>query len=183
MTLSDAMPALQLVVTVRAPDHGARRQRVGLSNGEFRPLASGITHHDQTSRQILIHETFVNLFQGDALQNIGDGAHFVAVAAQVLRRILSDHAYAEAVQNRGARIGRVPLDDRLAIVEDAGIDLLNRNEAIEALSAKNERRHSLIQINYFAGLTQAQIAKLHKVLHTAVDNAPRAVRTYLKTVR
>jgi RNA polymerase sigma factor (sigma-70 family) len=69
----------------------------------------------------------------------------------------------------------------LAVFEGVGIDLLDLNEALIALAAANPRAHEYLQLHYFAGLTQAQIAEVAGLSHTTVENDLREAKRWLRT--
>src|SRR5262249_35647451 len=86
--------------------------------------------------------------------------HFVAIAATAMRRALVDHARRRAAQKRGAGGERVILDDALAVFDDNGVDLLDMNEALEGLAARDDRQRQFLELYYFGGLGIEEIAML-----------------------
>lgn len=176
--------ATDLLAAVQAGDSSARDRLVALVYHELGPLAGGMMRGERTSHTLqptaLVHQALMRLFDGDALKTIENRAHFLNAAAQAMRRILVDHARTKATKKRGGDARRVALDDMLAVFEGNGIDVLDLNEALDALAAVNERQHEFIQLHYFAGQTQKQIAELYSVSHTTVENELRAAKNRLK---
>ena len=176
--------ATDLLAAARAGDSAARDRLVTLVYDELGPLAGGMMRGERTSHTLqptaLVHQALMRLFEGDALKTIENRAHFLNAAAQAMRRILVDHARAKAAKKRGGDARRVALDDMLAVFEEKGIDVLDLDEALDALATANERQHEFIQLHYFAGQTQKQIAELYGVSHTTVENELRAAKDRLK---
>ena len=177
--------ATVLLAAARAGDSAAHERLVALVYDELRPLAGGLMGTERAGHTLqptaLVHEAVMRLFDGEALNTIENRAHFLNAAAQAMRRILVDHARARASQKRGGNACRVPLDDMLAVFEDAGVDLLDLNQALGRLATENPRGHEFIQLYYFAGLTQVQIAELAGMSHTTVENALREAKRWLRS--
>ena len=68
----------------------------------------------------------------------------------------------------------------LAVFEEAGIDVLDLNEALDMLAEVDPRGHEFIQLHYFAGLAQTQIAELSGLSHTTVENDLRQTKRWLR---
>lgn len=184
MDAGDRATATVLLAAARAGDATARERLVALVYDELRPLAGGLMGTERAGHTLqptaLVHEAVVRLFDREALHAIENRAHFFNAAAQAMRRILVDYARARASQKRGGNACRVPLDDMLAVFEDAGVDLLDLNEALGGLAAEKPRGHEFIQLHYFAGLTQAQISELAGLSHTTVENDLREAKRWLR---
>lgn len=176
--------ATVLLAAVRSGDASARERLVALVYEELRPLAGGLMGGERRGHTIqptaLVHEALIRLFDNETLHTIENRAHFLNAAAQAMRRILVDHARAKAASKRGGQARRVALDDMLGVFEAAGIDVLDLNDAIEALAVASPRRHEYIQLHYFAGLTQAQIAEISGRSHTTIENELREGKRWLK---
>lgn len=173
-----------LLAAARAGDNTARERLVTLVYDELRPLAGGLMGAERAGHTLqptaLVHEALVRLFDREALHAIENRVHFLNAAAQAMRRILVDHARARATRKRGGNARRVALDDLLAVFEETGIDLLDLNEALDVLATVNPRGHEFIQLHYFAGLTQTQIAELSGLSHTTVENDLREAKRWLR---
>lgn len=184
MDTSQRLSATVLLAAARAGDGAARERLVALVYDELRPLAAGVMRAERAGHTLqptaLAHEALLHLFDSDALNAVENRAHFLNVAALAMRRILVDHARAKATQKRGGNAARVPLDDMLAVFENVGIDLLDLDDALDGLAAADPRGHEFIQLHYFAGLTQAQLAELSGLSHTTVENELRAAKRWLR---
>jgi RNA polymerase sigma factor (TIGR02999 family) len=107
----------------------------------------------------LVHEAFLRMVdqRNVTWQN---RAHFFGVAAQMMRRILVDHARARLTEKRGGLIPRVPLDEALTISLDGGSDrlLIALDDALTTLKGVDPGQSRLVELRYFAGLTLEETA-------------------------
>lgn len=107
----------------------------------------------------LINETYLRLVEqrNARWQN---RAHFFAIAAQVMRRILVDYARARTRVKRGGDDPRVPLDDvALVAPEGGGVDLLALDEALTRLAALDEQQARIVELRYFSGMSIEETAE------------------------
>jgi len=86
--------------------------------------------------------------------------HFLALCAQIIRRILVDHARRRGYAKRGGDAVRVPLDDALLETRARGIDLVALDQALESLSKIDERKGRVVELRYFGGLSVEESAEL-----------------------
>ena len=115
----------------------------------------------------LVHEAFLRLAGPHGVPASGR-AHFFALAAQVMRHILVDHARARA---RGKRVGerrRVPLEDALEAAADPDVDLVALDQALHDLAARDERKSRVVELRYFGGLSIEETAEVLGVSEATV---------------
>lgn len=115
----------------------------------------------------LINEAFLRLVDCRTMQWQNRG-HFFAVSAQMMRRILVDHARSRREQKHGGGLRPVCLDDALVVSEEQTEDLLALNEALERLAAVDSRKVKIVELRFFAGLTVEETAEVLKVSHMTV---------------
>lgn len=101
-------------------------------------------------------------------------AHFLAMAARLMRRVLVDSARARASQKRGGDAVRVTLSDDLAVADENGLDMLGLNDALEALADVDKRQSRVVELRFFGGLTVEETAA---VLDISVDTVMRDWKT------
>jgi RNA polymerase sigma factor (TIGR02999 family) len=107
----------------------------------------------------LVHEAFLRLVGPDPDRRWDSPGHFLAVAAEAMRRILIDNARRKRGPRRGGGRRRADLDlDRIAL-EDPGIDLLALDEALDRLAEESPIRADLVKLRFFAGLTVPEAAE------------------------
>jgi RNA polymerase sigma factor (TIGR02999 family) len=105
--------------------------------------------------------------------------HFMAVAAQLMRRIMVDHARARHALKRGAGAIRVTLDETALVTEERAEELLALDEALEKLAEFDRRRCEVVEMRYFGGLTVEEIADVLKVHPNTVMRDWRAAKAWL----
>jgi len=105
----------------------------------------------------LVHEPYLKLSRLDRIE-WGDRAHFLAVAAGAMRRILVDYAVARRAGKRGGGRQRVALDDVLILADERAEELLALDEALQRLAAESERAARIVEWRYFAGMSIEETA-------------------------
>jgi RNA polymerase sigma-70 factor (ECF subfamily) len=106
----------------------------------------------------LVHEAYLELVEMDVGWN--NRAHFFAVAARAMRRILVDHARSRNRAKRGGEFVRVELDGAAAKPPAAGLDLEVLDDALQRLSAIDPRKSEMLEMRYFGGLTQQELSEV-----------------------
>src|SRR6266566_4923766 len=105
--------------------------------------------------------------------------HFFAVAAQLMRRIMVDHARGRHALKRGAGAIKVTLDETALVTEERAEELLALDEALEKLAEFDRRRCEIVEMRYFGGLTVEEIAEVLKVHPNTVMRDWRAAKAWL----
>ena len=134
----------------------------------------------------LVHEAYLRL-AGGAVPRWQDRVHFFAVAAQVMRRLLVDHARARRTDKRGGGARRLPLEAALEIgAPGAGAPgagdpelLLALDMALDELAAHDVRKARIIELRFFGGLTQEETAEVVGVATSTVILEARLARAWL----
>lgn len=117
----------------------------------------------------LVNEAYLKLI-GVQHVNWQDRAHFLAMSARLMRRILVDWARAKQYQKRGAGALKVTFDEALPVVDERGQDLVALDDALQALATYDERKGRVVEMRFFGGLTVAETAAVLKV---SVDTVMR----------
>jgi RNA polymerase sigma factor (TIGR02999 family) len=107
----------------------------------------------------IVHELYLKLF-GDELVEWQDRAHFFAVAAQQIRRLLIDHARVKHAEKRGGGRMRLSLTEINGLAAPADEDLLELDEALSRLQALDPRAAGIVELRYFGGLTEKEAAEV-----------------------
>jgi len=121
-----------------------------------RRLSSERQGHTLRTTEI-VHEAYLRLVDSDIAWS--DRGHFYAIAAQVMRRILIDYAKSRSRNKRGGEYEIVSLDSAFELGAPSSSSLLEVNEALERLSAKDARKGSIIELLVFGGLTYEEAAE------------------------
>jgi RNA polymerase sigma factor (TIGR02999 family) len=105
--------------------------------------------------------------------------HFFAVAAQLMRRIMVDHARQRHALKRGGGAIRITLDECAAVTETRAAELLALDEALEKLAGFDQRKAKVVEMRYFGGLTIEEIADVLKIHVNTVTRDWTAARAWL----
>lgn len=162
----DAMPQLMDVVYAELRD---------LARRYLRKERSG--HTLETSA--LVHEAYVKLVDQNRVR-WQSRAHFYAIAAQTMRRILVDHARSHAYQKRGGGARKVSLEDALQIGDaERAPDLVALDDALKRLAESDPDRARLVELRFFGGLSHPEIAEVLGVSTSTVERQWRLARAWL----
>ncbi|HJS44303.1 MAG TPA: sigma-70 family RNA polymerase sigma factor [Gemmatimonadales bacterium] len=171
----------QLLIAWKNGDGTALQRLVPLVYGELHALASRHLRGERPDHTLqttaLIHEAYLRLVGTDVAWE-GRG-HFLAVAAQTMRRILVDHARGRSRAKRGGGEHPVSLDEALLAAPGRGADLLALDEALERLAALDERKARAVELHYFGGLTYDETAAVLRVSPATVDRELRVAKAWL----
>ena len=126
----------------------------------------------------LVNEAYLRLIETDR-QSWQSRVHFYAVAAKLMRHILVDFARSRDRLKRGGNLEQVSLDEALTMTADHSADLLNLDEALTTLSKLDERQCQVVELRFFAGLTETEIAEVLKVSERTVQSDWRLARSWL----
>jgi RNA polymerase sigma factor (TIGR02999 family) len=153
---------------LRAWSDGDQSALKGLSAIVYEELRRLAHHYMQRERPghtlqttALVNEAYVRLVDYKRMQ-WQDRAHFFAVAAQVMRRILVDHARSHNMK-RGAGVPHVALDEAAVVRSDRTGDLLALDDAMNALARVDPRKVQIIEMRFFGGLSVEETAEVLKV--------------------
>jgi RNA polymerase sigma factor (TIGR02999 family) len=127
----------------------------------------------------LVNEAYVRLVGGKAVA-WHDRAHFLAVAARVMRRILVDHARARQVQKRGGAAAMVTFDEALVVTDEPRQDFVALDLALEALAKFDERKSRVVEMRFFGGLSVEESAAALNVSPDTVMRDWRLAKAWLR---
>ncbi len=126
----------------------------------------------------LVHEAWLRLVTVKDTR-WQDRAHFFALCAQLMRRILVDHARARLAARRGGGTQRVPLEEGLLIGEERSRWMVALDDAIQDLSELDPRQGRVVELRFFGGLSAAETAEVLKVTPEAVKRDWRSAKAWL----
>ena len=128
----------------------------------------------------VVHEALARLLGHEPIDWAGR-THFMAVAAQTMRRVLIDHARKRDAAKRGGPNGkRITLDGDYAIDGHADLDLVVLQEALEKLQRRSERQARIVELRFFAGLTECDAASVLGVSERTVRGDWLHARAWLR---
>jgi RNA polymerase sigma factor (TIGR02999 family) len=128
----------------------------------------------------LVHEAYLKLVDQDQASWRTHG-QFLAVAAQVMRRILVDHARSRQASKRGDGVRAITLKDSVARSAPASLDILALNQALERLAALDARQARIVELRYFAGLSLEDTAAAIELSLATVKREWTSARAWLFT--
>ena len=127
----------------------------------------------------LVNEAYVRLVDGKAVA-WHDRAHFLAVAARVMRHILVDHARARHYQKRGGNAVRVTFDEALIVTDEPRQDFVALDEALQALAQFDERKSRVVELRFFGGLSVEETAAVLRISPDTVMRDWRFAKAWLR---
>lgn len=161
----------ELLVAWSAGDQGAGERLLPVVYEDLRRQAARAMRHEPAESTLeatgLVHEAYLRLVD-QRRATWQNRAQFFGVAAQVMRRILVDHARARRADKRGGDLQRVTLGD-VAHDTDSRVDVLHLDEALQRLAALDPEQARLVELRYFGGLTIEETAE-------AMDMSPATVK-------
>ena len=145
-----------------------------IARGHFRNETPGHTLQPTA----LVNEAYLRLIDQTRVK-WQDRAHFFAIAAQTMRRILIDHARGRARLKRGGDACRVSIDEAAAVTVVCGAELLALDEALKDLAEIDLRRSRVVELRFFGGLSNAEIAEVLKIAPNTVIRDWNMARAWL----
>jgi RNA polymerase sigma factor (TIGR02999 family) len=179
MTIDEQRDATGLLLAWSQGDAGALDRLVPLVHQELHGLAVRYMRRERSDHTLqptaLVNEAYLRLVDVTRVQ-WQDRAHFLAVAAQTMRRILVDFARQRGRQKRGGGVVQVSLDDVPDGVQDIGSDLVALNDALSTLASFDARMSRVVELRFFGGLTVEETADV-------LDVSPETVMRDWKTAK
>jgi RNA polymerase sigma-70 factor, ECF subfamily len=165
-------------------DEGALERLIPLVHRELHRLArrcmAGEREGHSLQATALVNEAYVRLVDAKAVR-WHDRAHFLAVSARVMRRILVDHARARRTRKRGGDGARVTFDEELVVTDEPRQDVIALDDALAALAKFDERKSRVVELRFFGGLSVEETASVLNVSRDTVLRDWRLARAWLRT--
>ena len=150
--------------------------------GELRRMAGNFMQNERPGRTIqttaLVHEAYLRLIDVDNIE-WEHRAHFFAVCAQIMRRILLEGARKRATSKRGGGLPQVNLDQIPDVGSGRARELIALDNALDRLSTADPRKAQVIELRFFGGLTVDETAAVLKVSPDTVTRDWRSARAWL----
>jgi len=182
--MSDATddPISSVLAALERGDAGAQDELLPLVYEELRKragrLMAGERRDHTLQRTALVHEAYLRLVRPGA--SFESRLHFLNAAAMAMRRILLDHADARKRLKRGGGADRVQLDEGVdAPGKDPPVDVVALDEALSKLAERSPRQAQVVQLRFFAGVQDAEIAQVLGVSEKTVQRDWATARLWL----
>ncbi|MFK8017651.1 MAG: ECF-type sigma factor [Gammaproteobacteria bacterium] len=180
--MNDGANITQLLNNWSDGDQAAGEALTPLVYDELLKLARRLFRGEGSSHTLqptaLVHEAYAKLIDVDVSWK--DRAHFYALAARMMRRLLINHAKSRHAAKRGGNVVRIPLDDSQHGKNDSDLDLLDLDRAIAGLAEVDPAKAELVELQYFGGLSRKEIQVVTGISPSGLDRSLRVARAWLK---
>jgi RNA polymerase sigma-70 factor (ECF subfamily) len=160
----------------------ARDRLLPIVYDELRRVARRYMHREPADHTLdataLVNEAYLRLAAVDRIQ-LDSRAHFLALAARIMRRLLVDSARARTNEKRGGHLRKVPLDDAGDITVSTTLELVTLDAALSELEAVHPRKVRVVELRFFAGLSVEQTADTLSVSTDTVKRDWRFAKMWL----
>jgi len=173
----------QLLINWRDGDKAAFDRLVGLVHHELRRIARRYMRRERAGHTLesaaLVNEAYLRLVEVSRI-DWQNRAHFFAIAAKLMRRILVDHARSRKYSKRGGAQQMLALSEADRFANKPDIDLVALDDALNALATISEHQCRLVELRFFGGLTIEETAEVLGVSHTTVEKDWALSRAWLR---
>jgi len=173
----------ELLLSWSKGDEEALEHLIPLVSSELRRLARRYMAKERSGHTLqtsaLINEAYLRLVNQ---QNVEwkDRAHFFAVAAQIMRHILIDHARRYQYEKRGAGAQKIALDDAAVLGQQRAKELIALDDALIELAAFDARKSQIVELRFFGGLSIEEVAEVTSTSPATVKRELQAAKLWLK---
>ncbi len=172
----------QVLVDLQAGNRAALDKLLGLIYDPLRRLAQNQLNRERADHTLnataLVHEAYLKLIDQKKV-DWRNRAHFLAVAAQAMRRILIDYARGKLAEKRGGGAAMVTFNEEALRGDVKGDDLIALDDALKELNAAEPRAARVVELQFFGGLTQPEIAEVLGVSEITVRRDWRFARAWI----
>jgi RNA polymerase sigma-70 factor (ECF subfamily) len=149
---------------------------------DLRRLAASYLRRERVNHTLqptaLVHEAYMKMADQSRV-HWRNRSHFIGVAAQLLRRILVDHARSHQADKRGGGETRVPLDENVAAAPNGDVDLIDLDNALTKLASVDARQARIVDLRYFGGLSLEETAEAMDLSTATVKREWQMARAWL----
>jgi RNA polymerase sigma factor (TIGR02999 family) len=179
---ANAQEITQLLLKWSKGNTAALEDLVPLIYPELRRLARRYMRQENPAHTLqtsaLINEAYLRMIGQQGVE-WHDRAHFFAVAAQVMRHILIDHARKYQVAKRGGGLLRVSLDQTVLASQERALEFVALDDALTKLALIDVRKSQIVEMRFFGGLTIEEIAEVMKLSSITIKREWRAAKAWL----
>jgi RNA polymerase sigma factor (TIGR02999 family) len=166
-----------------AGNKGAFDRLMALLYPELQRLARGYMRNERTGHTLqptaLVHEAYARLLQQDQPE-YNSRAHFMGVAAHIMRQILIDHARASNAEKRGGKAAKVPFDQVAEMVAERPSAMIAIDDALQELARRDPLKAQLVEMRFFGGMTAEDSAEALKIPVVQVRRHLRVGQAWLQ---
>ena len=182
MTTPASQEVSQLLVAWRAGDQAALERLTPLVYQELHRLAHRYMRRENPGHTLqtsaLVNEAFARLIE-QPQNNFQNRAHFFGIAAQMMRHILLDHARGQARAKRGGGARQVSFDEAALVSKQRTTELIALDDALNDLAALDPRKSRLVELRFFGGLSNEEVAEVLGMSLRTVEREWRKAKAWL----
>ena len=183
MPIATSHEVTQLLMAWNDGDQSALERLIPLVHAELHRIARRYMRNERAGHMLqtsaLINEAYMRLIDAQQV-HWQNRAHFFGIAAQLMRRVLVDFARSRSYKKRGGGAFQVSLDETMVITKERGEDLVALDEALSALSELDERKGRVVEMRFFGGLSEKEIAEALTVSQETVRRDWRLAKSWLR---
>ncbi len=183
MTTDHPHAVTRILAAARGGDEDALGDLLSAVQGQLRQLAARHLQRERRDHTLqptaLVNEAYLKLIAHDD-QTYEDRNHFMAVASTAMRHVLLEHARARLADKRGGGAARVTLFEVASVLEQEPEAIVALDEALTEFAALDERNARIVELRWFGGLTNQEIATLLDVSTKTVERGWRVSQAWLK---
>ncbi len=172
----------KLLIDAKAGNREALDQLLPLVYDELRRVASRQLSKERKNHTLqataLVHEAYLRLI-GQHSVDWENRLHFFSLAAEMMRRILVNHAIAKNAEKRGSGEAAISLDEILMFAPKQDIDLVSLDATLNELANFDEQQAKIVELKFFGGLTTEEIAEVLGVSDSTVKREWRSAKAWL----
>jgi RNA polymerase sigma factor (TIGR02999 family) len=172
----------QLLIQLTGGERAVLDELLALIYGELRSLAANYLRRERIDHTLqptaLVHEAYMRLIDQTQV-NWQNRAHFFGVAAQMMRRILVDHARAHNAGKRGHEYQKLSLDENIDQAFERGAELIALDDALKLLAEVDEQKARIVELRYFGGLSVEETAEVLGVTPVTIKRHWRMTKAWL----
>jgi RNA polymerase sigma factor (TIGR02999 family) len=174
----------RLLSRMRSGDERAAADLMPIVYKELRKMAAAVMRRERPGHTLqptaVVHEAYLRMIETGDL-SLENRAHFFAIAARSMRRVLVDHARRRLADKRGGEDQRqVELKDELALTAQQSEDVLALHRALEELEKLDAQQAQIVEMAYFSGNTVPEIAEILGISGRTVNRELKTARLFLK---
>jgi RNA polymerase sigma-70 factor, ECF subfamily len=171
-----------LLIELTRGNHAAVDALLPLIYDELRSLAANYLRRERPDHTLqptaLVHEAYLRMVDQTQV-NWQNRAHFFGVAAQMMRRILVDHARAHTAEKRGSDFQKLSLDENIDKTVERSAELIALDDALKELAEMDEQKSRIVELRYFGGLTVEETAEAMGISPITVKRHWRITKAWL----
>ena len=183
MTIPSSQEVTRLLLAWRDGDQEALERLTPLVYGELRRMAHRYMRRESPDHTLqtsaLVNEAYIRLIDCQQV-DWQNRAHFFGIAAQIMRRILIDHARNHARAKRGGGLHQVSFEETAVVSEERAAELIALDDALKALAAFDLSKSRIVELRFFGGLTNEEVGEVMGMSLRTVQREWRKAKAWLR---